>query len=218
MTRVHSPQHLHGPSAARVAAWSGALAVHLVALSLLLLPIARPLTPQRIERALEALWIEAAAPIELQPVPPVPPPPTVPVRRQPARAAVVEHPASVSAVPTPSVPAAPEPTGSTAPATPAATGSIVDRGILAYIAAPPPAYPRDALRKRQQGTVLLQVLVDADGRPREVALVRSSGHPALDQAARRQVLEHWRFRPALRDGVPVAARGLVPVQFAIGDG
>jgi protein TonB len=35
----------------------------------------------------------------------------------------------------------------------------------------------------------------------------------LDDAARRQVLDEWRFQPAMRDGVAVEAVGRVPIDF-----
>ncbi|MBA2238954.1 MAG: energy transducer TonB, partial [Lysobacter sp.] len=64
-------------------------------------------------------------------------------------------------------------------------------------------------------TVLLQVLVDTDGKPLQVEVARSSGHRSLDRAARRHVLARWMFRPAIQDGRPVQAIGLVPVEFAL---
>lgn len=84
---------------------------------------------------------------------------------------------------------------------------------LAYRTAPAPAYPRIALLRQWSGTVLLQVLVDVDGRPLEVSIARSSGHRELDEAARLQVLKRWSFQPATRDGAAVQAVGLVPVEF-----
>ena len=82
---------------------------------------------------------------------------------------------------------------------------------LQYASAPAPAYPRNALRARFEGTVMLQVLVDVDGRPLEVTLVRDIGHRELDGAAREQVLGKWRFQPAMIDGRAVQAVGLMPV-------
>jgi protein TonB len=84
---------------------------------------------------------------------------------------------------------------------------------LEYLQAPPPAYPRDALREGIQGTVMLQVLVDVDGRPLDVQIQHGSGNRLLDNAARRQVLERWTFRPAMKDGRAVQAIGLVPIAF-----
>ena len=63
--------------------------------------------------------------------------------------------------------------------------------------------------------MLLKVLVDVDGMPLEVTLERSSGHRSLDRAAREQVLKHWRFQPAVRDGQRVQAYGLVPIDFSM---
>lgn len=84
---------------------------------------------------------------------------------------------------------------------------------LAYRLAPAPAYPRVALQRGLTGTVLLRVLVGIDGLPLDVDIERSSGHRELDEAARAQVLKRWRFQPATRDGTPVQAIGLVPVEF-----
>jgi protein TonB len=44
---------------------------------------------------------------------------------------------------------------------------------------------------------------------------QGSGHRQLDDAAREQVLAHWRFRPAMRDGRAIQAIGLVPVNFKL---
>jgi protein TonB len=96
---------------------------------------------------------------------------------------------------------------------PAETSGPVPGVRLEYQQAPAPAYPRDALRDGIQGTVMLQVLVDVDGRPLDVRIQQSSGNRQLDNAARRQVLEHWRFRPAMKDGRAIQAIGLVPIDF-----
>jgi protein TonB len=86
---------------------------------------------------------------------------------------------------------------------------------LEYARTPAPAYPPDAARRGLEGVVMLQVLVDVDGRPLEVHIHRSSGHRILDQAAARHVLRHWTFRPAVKDGVPVQAIGIVPIEFTL---
>jgi protein TonB len=98
------------------------------------------------------------------------------------------------------------------------TQSAAAQGMrLEYAFAPAPAYPRDALREGITGTVLLQVLVDVDGRPLQVEIQRSSGDRRLDVAARRQVLANWRFRPAMQDGRAIRAIGLVPIAFNLQD-
>lgn len=84
---------------------------------------------------------------------------------------------------------------------------------IAYATATPPAYPIPALRAGIQGTVMLKVLVDPNGKPLQVAIERSSGSRLLDDAARKHVLAAWRFHPAMRDGHAIEAWALVPVRF-----
>ncbi|WP_133499692.1 energy transducer TonB [Cognatilysobacter terrigena] len=98
---------------------------------------------------------------------------------------------------------------------PADDGKPLTGAHLEYAANPAPTYPPSSLRAQEQGTVLLEVLVDVDGRPIQVTISRSSGSRALDAAARRQVLANWRFRPAMRNGVAVQAIGIVPVDFRL---
>ena len=86
---------------------------------------------------------------------------------------------------------------------------------LAYDVYPAPRYPRQALRDRLVGTVVLKVRVDEQGRPQDVQVERSSGHRVLDRAAREQVLARWRFHPAQREGRAVPAWGLVPIEFTL---
>jgi protein TonB len=74
------------------------------------------------------------------------------------------------------------------------------------------------MRAGVQGTVLLKVLVDANGKPVQVAIERSSGSRTLDDAAREHILAAWRFHPAMRDGHAIEAWALVPVQFNLGRG
>lgn len=86
---------------------------------------------------------------------------------------------------------------------------------LEYASAPAPTYPREALLNGIQGTVVLKVLVDVDGKPLSVEIERSSGNRRLDDAARRQVLRKWMFRPAIRNGQAVQVYGIVPVNFTL---
>ena len=97
---------------------------------------------------------------------------------------------------------------------PVETGPVTV-GSLSYVRAPPPAYPRAEIRNGVGGTVLLRVLVDVDGRPLEVVVLDSSGNRNLDRAARENVLKNWLFQPAMRDGQPVQAYGKVPVVFSV---
>jgi protein TonB len=84
----------------------------------------------------------------------------------------------------------------------------------AYLANPAPEYPPAALRAKQQGQVLLRVLVGADGHVRAVEVERGCGYPLLDAAAVAAV-SRWTFTPGHRGAVAVEDRVLVPIQFKL---
>jgi TonB family protein len=78
-----------------------------------------------------------------------------------------------------------------------------------------PAYPPAAVANRQSGNVLLEVLVGADGTPREIKVSRTSAPGVFDDTAIASV-KSWRFNPARRDGQPVESWVLVPICYATG--
>jgi len=84
----------------------------------------------------------------------------------------------------------------------------------AYLNNPAPSYPALARRLREQGTVVLRVLVSADGSAQQVELQRSSGWPRLDRIAR-QTVRQWRFVPARQGPLAVAAWVLIPIEFSL---
>ncbi len=84
----------------------------------------------------------------------------------------------------------------------------------AYLNNPAPAYPPLSRRFREEGKVMLRVRVSAEGQPLAVELAQSSGHPRLDEAARKTVLG-WRFVPARRGEQQVAAWVRVPIVFQL---
>jgi periplasmic protein TonB len=90
----------------------------------------------------------------------------------------------------------------------------VQASVPLYALNPPPAYPPLARRRNYQGTVMLDVLVDRQGRATQVNVARSSGHTLLDQSALESV-RRWRFEPARRFGQPVEMWVQVPVRFAL---
>ena len=211
------------PSSRRVAAWSGAFALHVVVLGVLLAPIARgpveapaerPVEPEfalvDIERAVETP--PSPRPVEVERVRPRPQPAVaaVPIEITTPIFETSAFPEPVEVSPDPPVEAFPGDGGTVEP-----SGAAVR---LATLVAPPPHYPSIGLRRRMEGIVLLRVTVTDQGRPREVTVERSSGHRVLDEAARKQVLQRWQFVPAMRDGVAVPAVGLVPIQFRIDAG
>lgn len=204
----------------RVLAIAAALVVHAVALLLLLMPLAAPQLAVAVRPYKpEIFFIERQKPVDPIPVPVTRP---QPVTRTPQSAAVTPRPTTVTppaelaiveggnepiVVSTSEGPA-------DAPAIVMAAGPIA-ASHLEYVTAPPPRYPREAMREGAQGTVMLRVLVDTDGTPLEVSIDKSSGNKSLDREAKQHVLKNWRFRPAMRDGMPVQAYGLVPIDFSL---
>lgn len=207
----------------RVGAFSTTLTAHAVALGLILMPLAAPVE-RSLQRVLEVTFVEAPPPAPEIPSPPEPEPlrkpprPTVvpPLRAQPpppepATVAVAQAPSPVQApaAATPAPVIAADPAPSIDPVAPAG-----ETRRLAYDGALLARYPSASLRAREQGTVLLRVLVDAEGRVERVEVARSSGHPQLDAAAR-EAVSKARFKPVLQAGTPTPAWGLVPIEFRL---
>jgi protein TonB len=93
--------------------------------------------------------------------------------------------------------------------------SAVTKPVAAsYLNNPPPRYPEKARLRKQQGTVLLDVRVKTDGKPRGIRVAKSSGHHSLDQAAL-QTVRLWEFVPARRGSKHVEANVEIPITFRI---
>ena len=86
--------------------------------------------------------------------------------------------------------------------------------VAAYLSNPPPDYPSTSKRMREQGRVLLRVLVSREGRPLAVDIEKSSGYGRLDAAAL-DAVRRWKFVPARQGDEPVEAAVLVPLDFAL---
>jgi periplasmic protein TonB len=74
-----------------------------------------------------------------------------------------------------------------------------------------PEYSEEARKARYQGTVVLEAVVRKDGRVDVIQLVRRLGF-GLDEKAV-QALKEWRFRPAMKSGVPVDVSLNIEVRF-----
>lgn len=76
-----------------------------------------------------------------------------------------------------------------------------------------PEYSEEARKAKFQGTVVLQVVVDANGAPRDLKVVRPLGL-GLDEKAVEAVMK-WKFRPGYKDGKPVAVSATIEVNFRL---
>ncbi len=79
----------------------------------------------------------------------------------------------------------------------------------------PPKYPADALAKRIEGRVDLEVLVGTDGRPKEVRVVKSTPEGVFD-AMTVEAARKWRFNAGRNGATGEKVEGWVrvPVQFS----
>ncbi len=99
-------------------------------------------------------------------------------------------------------------------AAPAPAKVTPPRSDAAYLQNPQPRYPMSARRRGEQGTVVLKVLVTAEGQAGSVSVQSSSGSPALDQAAL-EAVKNWKFVPARQGTQPVEGWHLVPIVFKL---
>jgi len=76
-----------------------------------------------------------------------------------------------------------------------------------------PEYSEDARQAKFQGTVLLSVVVDERGNPRDIRVLRPLGL-GLDQKAVEAVAK-WKFSPGKKDGKPVPVQALIEVNFRL---
>lgn len=86
-----------------------------------------------------------------------------------------------------------------------------------YVREPVPRYPPQSRRLREQGLVVLRVVIDEHGAASSIEIETSSGHARLDDAAREAVLRAA-FRPYVEDGEPRRALVLIPIEFALNRG
>lgn len=163
------------------------------------------------------------APPKAQPEPPKPkvaPPPTPPTPRVPPKNAITQKAEPVAPAPqqapiepaqhTAATPAAP-PTPVPAPAP---SGPI--EGLAVKCEDPRVVYPTQSRRVGEEGTVTLRVVIDTRGGVSSANVVKSSGFPRLDQAARTAALA-MRCSPPMQNGRAVEAAATKPFNFNLND-
>jgi len=77
-----------------------------------------------------------------------------------------------------------------------------------------PTYTNDALLRKLQGTVVVEVIVTGEGLPSEIRVVRSLDPGGLDEQATAAVSQ-WRFEPGRLAGTPVNVLVTVMLDFHI---
>jgi protein TonB len=76
-----------------------------------------------------------------------------------------------------------------------------------------PEYSEEARKAKFQGTVVLFVVVDEKGNPRDLKVIRPLGL-GLDQKAI-EAVEKWKFRPGMKDGHAVPVQATIEVNFRL---
>ena len=76
-----------------------------------------------------------------------------------------------------------------------------------------PEYSKAALQAKLEGTVRLSIVVNEEGIPEDVSVLKSLGM-GLDEKAKECVLK-WRFNPGTKNGKPVATSAKVEITFRL---
>jgi protein TonB len=92
-------------------------------------------------------------------------------------------------------------------------GAIIDEEPD-YLSNPAPIYPEAAREQGEEGVITLDVIVGTDGCAETVKVVAGTGYYLLDDSAR-EAVQHYRFRPAMLDGIKVRSHVKVPIRFRL---
>jgi TonB family protein len=139
--------------------------------------------------------VNPPTPVEKTPVPPAPPPPPPPPVK------VAQTPAPVAPAPAP----APEPVKPPKPRGPTRDAEA-SRTVK-------PDIPDELKRETFKSFVRVRVEVDENG-GFTVVLRTSSGNAEIDRRVL-EALQHWKWKPALRDGEPVKSTQLFKFEFEV---
>lgn len=182
-------------------------------------------------------WIAPPAPMA-DPEPVIPPPPLPPIEppkekkritpkkvtpkktvQEPVQVAVavpVSEPVEVASVePTNTVPeAVAAPAASPPRQVVQESPRVISVSEVRYRVKPNPEYPKRAQRYREQGQVMVRVLIDTEGSAAKIMLDQSSGSSLLDQAAI-DAVRRARFYPYLEGGAPMMVWVRIPISFTL---
>lgn len=166
-----------------------------------------------------------------RPLPPHKKPPLKPVKKsvkplkhrtppvQPAKVMPVSSPQPPVTVPAPAAATATQMSGESTSQHPARKAGG-DAGNSAPIARdarlnnPEPQYPYESRRRGEEGPVILNVRVTAEGTAASVEVDKSSGYRRLDMTARKTV-SRWKFIPAKQNNLAVEASANVTIIFKL---
>jgi TonB family protein len=76
-------------------------------------------------------------------------------------------------------------------------------------------YPLLSKAEGEQGTVILDLTIDTQGKVADASVGRTSGVARLDDAAIATAKARWLYKPAMRAGLPVACRWKAAVSWRL---
>ena len=91
-------------------------------------------------------------------------------------------------------------------ATPCATAALA-------ISKENPKYSEKARRSHREGAVVLNLIVDEEGEPRDIRVVKSVGDGLDEEAV--EAVKHWKFQPGTYQGKAVSVQIAVEVNFRL---
>ncbi len=101
-----------------------------------------------------------------------------------------------------------------APIVPLAAGVYRPGGDVSNpipISRPEPEYSEEARKAKWGGTVLLSLVIDQNGKPQDIHVIKPLGL-GLDEKAIEAVTQ-WSFKPGMKSGVPVSVQAQIEVTF-----
>jgi protein TonB len=75
-------------------------------------------------------------------------------------------------------------------------------------------YPLEAKARHLEGVVKLHAIIDTDGNATQLTLISSTDPVFVDAAM--AAVRTWKYRPYIRNGVPVAVQTNITVNFTFG--
>lgn len=92
--------------------------------------------------------------------------------------------------------------------------NVIHEARPIYRSNPPPTYPSIARIRGYQGDVMLDVLVNKNGTVGDLKVIKSSGYPLLDRAAKSSV-KNWLFEPGMVGKEKIKMWVRVPIRFEL---
>jgi protein TonB len=190
------------------------IGVHVGVLAAVVMSPSNPKPLEIVQPTIQGVLV-MATPAEAPPPPELPPPP--PEKKpepKPKPKPAPKAPPSERAVKAPEPePIAPvEKPAEPKPLAPAPQPIVPPRAEAGQLTNPAPVYPNLSRRLREEGIVVLEILITADGTVSEIRIKNSSGYKRLDDSAVKAV-KYWRYQPATQGGKAIDFWYEQPIEF-----